>query len=116
MYFFYNSIKLQTENPEEKIKKMKQIDDEDVKSFALELDETITKEYKRGVYSRRENKDSLLKLKVLKKHIAKLFDDDNNKGLQYIFMLDANYSDTIPSWVLWDLYDKELLAVVKGDK
>ena len=116
VYFLYNTTKKLEEESGKDNKKEKEIDDEDVKSFAFELNDTIASKYKRGVYTRRENKDSILKLGVLKKHISKLFNSDDYEALRYIFMLDSKYASKIPSWVLWDLYGKELSEVVQRRK
>ncbi len=116
VYFLYSTTKKLEEEHKENNDKEKEIDDEDVKEFAVELNDTITKQYKRGVYTRRENKDSILKLGVLKKHIAKLFDNNDLEALRYIFMLDTKYANKIPSWLLWDLYSKELSEIAKRGK
>ena len=116
MYFLYLTTFKSDDQSQKEEDIIDKISDEDVKNFVIDLHETISSKFKRGIYSRRENKDSLLKINVLKKHINMLFNNDDKQSLAYIFMLDTIYDNKIPSWVLWDLYSKDLLKVVKREK
>lgn len=103
-----------TQNCDEEIDVYKTFDSiyEEANAFKEQLKQTIIKHYKKQIYSRSEGKDHILK-DCLKNALSSLFDQDHYKAMKYIFMLDASYADKIPDWVLWDIYNEELLNAVK---